>query len=128
MAATYYLGFRMGPDALTIAHRLTTSPIVHQLVKHWQGISLYTYRNGALEDNSYPAYEWQTFRFSNPIPLAVHETYAPADLAKEVTTGHRSTSTPGPRRKPPGIWWAVTARPTFGRHRLSCRYPTARGC
>ncbi|HEY3397646.1 MAG TPA: hypothetical protein VGM19_08310, partial [Armatimonadota bacterium] len=89
MGATWYLGLRMGPESLTIAHRLTTSPLVSQLVKHFQGISLYTYRNGALEDNSYPAYEWEAFRYSNPMPFAVHETYSPADLAKEATTGHQ---------------------------------------
>ena len=89
MTETYYLGFRMGAEALTIAHRLTTSPLVHQLLKHYQGISVYTYRNGKLEDNSFPGYEWQAFRYSNPMPFAVHETYAPEDLVKEATTGHQ---------------------------------------
>ncbi|MHB9022634.1 MAG: hypothetical protein ACYC7E_00435 [Armatimonadota bacterium] len=89
MALTHYLGLRMGDEALTIAHRLTTSPVLHQLLKHYQGISIYTYRNGKLEDNSYPAYEWQAFRYSNPMPFAIHETYAPEDLAREATTGHQ---------------------------------------
>lgn len=70
-------------------YRATTSGVPEEMLKHFHGFSLYTYRNGALEDNSFPGYQWQVFRFSNPLPFVVHETYSPKDLEREATTGHQ---------------------------------------
>jgi len=80
------LGF---PNGTTILNRTTSSPIVNQMQKDFQGMSLYTYRNGKLVDNGLPNYEWQLFRLSNPLPFVVHETYSPKDLAAEAATGHQ---------------------------------------
>ena len=77
------------PKAITVLHRATTSQVPHELHKQFQGVSVFTYRNAALEDNSLPAYEWQVFRFSNPLPFVVHETYSPDDLPAEAATGQQ---------------------------------------
>jgi len=77
------------PRATTVQHRASTTAVPHELHKFFQGVSIYTYRDGKLVDNSLPAYEWQLFRFSNPMPYVVHETYSPADLEKEASTGHQ---------------------------------------
>ncbi len=77
------------PKAITVQHRATTSQVPHELHKHFQGVSVFTYRNAVLEDNSLPAYEWQVFRFTNPLPFVVHETFSPDDLAKEAVTGQQ---------------------------------------
>ena len=70
------------PDGITIAHRVTSaSAIPHQLTKHFQGISIYTYNSdNELVDNSFPNYQWQMHRFSNPMPFVVHEVDAPDKL------------------------------------------------
>lgn len=70
------------PGGITIAHRVTSaSAIPHQLTKHFQGISLYTYNgDNQLVDNSFPNYEWQMHSFSNPMPFVVHEVDAPDKL------------------------------------------------
>ncbi len=78
------------PKAITVAHRVTSSPIPHQLIKHFQGISVYTY-NGEHElvDNSLPAWEWEMFRFSNPMLFTVHEIASPAAVAEAASSGHQ---------------------------------------
>jgi hypothetical protein len=88
MVRTNYLSFGLG-HTITVAHRLTSTPLPHQLAKHFQAISIYTYKHGALEDNSLPGYEWEMFRFGNPLPFVVHEIYSPADVAQEAATGHQ---------------------------------------
>ncbi|NQU39393.1 MAG: hypothetical protein HQ523_05525 [Lentisphaerae bacterium] len=76
------------PKGITVAHRVTSSPIPHQLIKHFQGISVSTYnRTGELVDNSLPAWEWELFNLSNPMLFAVHEIAAPGDVAVAATTG-----------------------------------------
>jgi len=80
------LGF---PQAITVQHRPAGSSVPHELFKHFHGMSVYTYKNGVLEDNGLPAYQWQTFRFSNPLPFIVHETFSPADLGNAAATGHQ---------------------------------------
>ncbi|MFG0247611.1 MAG: hypothetical protein ACF8OB_01900, partial [Phycisphaeraceae bacterium JB051] len=87
MVKTHYLCLTF-PDGITIAHRASTSPLPEQLLKHFQGISVYTYRDGKMVDNSLSAFEWQLFRFSNPMPYAVHETYSPESLLKVAKLGH----------------------------------------
>lgn len=77
------------PKGTTVMHRPGSSSVPHELDKQFQGISLFTYRKAALEDNSFPAYQWEVFRLSNPLPFVVHETYAPTDLGKEAATGYQ---------------------------------------
>lgn len=77
------------PRGTTVIYRATGSTVPEEMVKHFHGFGLYTYRNGTLEDNSFPGYQWQVFRFSNPLPFVVHETYSPKNLQKEAETGHQ---------------------------------------
>ncbi len=78
------------PQATTIAHRVSTGNVPHEMIKHFQGISVYTYnRQGELADNSLPAYEWQIQAISNPIPFAVHEIQSPKEVASAASTGHQ---------------------------------------
>jgi len=77
------------PMGITVQHRPGSSTVPHELHKHFQGVGVYTYKDGELIDNGFPAYEWQTFRFSNPLPFVVHEMYSPEALDKEASTGHQ---------------------------------------
>ena len=78
------------PQATTIAHRVSSGNVPHQLLKHFQGISIYTYnRKGELVDNSLPVYEWQVQAISNPFPYAVHEIYAPSEVGAAAAAGHQ---------------------------------------
>ena len=88
MAKPQYLCLTF-PKGITVMHHPTASSVPHQLDKHFQGMSLFTYRDGALVDNSFPAYEWEVFRLSNPLPFVVHEMYAPGEVAKEAGTGYQ---------------------------------------
>ena len=72
---------------LVIAHRAETSPLPQERLKHFQGLSVYTYRNGRLVDESINAYAWQVTAASNPHPVSVHEVFSPAEVAGAATTG-----------------------------------------
>lgn len=88
MLKTHYLALTF-PNGTVLAHRPSTSPLPEQLLKHFQGISVFTYRDGQMVDNSLSAYEWQLYRYSNPLPYVVHETYSPESLGNEAQTGHQ---------------------------------------
>ena len=77
------------PRGITVIYRATGSSVPQELLKHFHGVGIYTYRNSVLEDNSFPAYQWELFRFSNPIPFVVHQTYSPKDIPKEAAAGHQ---------------------------------------
>lgn len=82
----FSLGFA---NHIAAVHRATSTPLIHELHKHFFGWVVYTYRGGQLVDNSFPGYQWQVVASSNPIPLVAHETYAPADVAKEAQVGYQ---------------------------------------
>lgn len=72
---------------MVVAHRPETSPLPYERLKHFQGLTVYTYRNGVVTDAGIGAYAWQVMNGSNPHPIVVHETYKPADVAREASTG-----------------------------------------
>ena len=64
-----------------IAHRPESCPLPIERLKHFSGLSVFTYRGGKLIDNSLHAYDWQVMNGSNPIPVVVHEVFSPAEVA-----------------------------------------------
>jgi hypothetical protein len=81
-----YLAFGF-EGSTSILHRPSGSPIPAPLQKHFQGVSVFTYRDGKLVDDGFAAYEWQLFHFSNPMPFVVHETFSPAEITAAAGTG-----------------------------------------
>jgi hypothetical protein len=57
------------------------------LYSHCPGVAIATYRDGRQVDDGLPAYKWLTDNASLPIPAAIHELYAPAELHRAVTAG-----------------------------------------
>lgn len=72
---------------IVVAHRPSTGPLPPERLKHFQGLSVYTYRGGKLVDESLTAYSWQVMNGSNPHPVVVHELFSPDEVAKAATTG-----------------------------------------
>ncbi|HOS43035.1 MAG TPA: hypothetical protein PK794_05020, partial [Armatimonadota bacterium] len=66
---------------MVVAHRPETSPLPYERLKHFQGLTVYTYRNGRVVDAGIGAYAWQVMNGSNPHPIVVHETFSPAEVA-----------------------------------------------
>jgi hypothetical protein len=50
------------------------------LYSHCPGVAVATYRDGKLVDDGLPAYKWQLFNASIPIPVAVQEVFSPEEL------------------------------------------------
>ncbi|HEY3396973.1 MAG TPA: hypothetical protein VGM19_04865 [Armatimonadota bacterium] len=73
--------------ATSVIARPQHTPHQYRLFKHYQGIPVATYRDGQLVDDGLVPYAWQVASTSNPMPLAVHETFAPGDVAREATVG-----------------------------------------
>lgn len=70
-----------------VAHRVATSSLTPERLKHFQGMSVQTYRKGKLMDDSRPFYAWQVESGSNPHPYAVHEVFSPDEVAQAAKTG-----------------------------------------
>jgi hypothetical protein len=77
------------PQALADRKR-PNGHLPHEFYSHCPGVPLATYRNGKPVDDGLPAYQWQAFNASVPIPLAVHEVFSPAEIARAATTGLQS--------------------------------------
>lgn len=84
---TQFLSLGFGTHCVAV-HRPTTTPMVHQLYKHFSGVVVYTYREGKLIDDGTLAYQWQVNNGSQPLPLAVHEIYSPKEI-ELASTGHQ---------------------------------------
>jgi len=82
----FLLGFAHHLPAI---HRPGSTPLPHQLYKHFCGIVVATYRDGQQVDNGLPAYLWEAFRLSNPLPLVVHEVFSPEEIAEAAATGQQ---------------------------------------
>ena len=80
------LGLRPSMSAIA---RPSSTPGDHHLHKFYSGYAVYTYRNGQLVDDGFLGYQWAVHGWSDPLPLAVHETYAPDQIAREAQTGHQ---------------------------------------
>ena len=72
---------------MIVAHRPASSPLPVERLKHFQGLSVYTYRDGKLIDNSLNEFIWEVRSASFPVPIAVHEIYAPGELDAAARTG-----------------------------------------
>ena len=83
---THVLCLSMGGQ-FTVVHHPESNPLPVDRLKHYMGISVYTYRHRELIDNSLHAYAWQAQNASNPLPVAVHAVYAPAEVAEAAVTG-----------------------------------------
>ena len=71
-----------------VAHKPESSTVLPQeRLKHFQGLSVYTYRNGKLVDDSFRAYAWQALNGSAPQPIVVHEVFSPAEVATAAAGG-----------------------------------------
>lgn len=84
---TPYLMLGLTPSTSVLA-RPGSSPLPHELYKFFSALAVYTYRDGRLVDSGFPAYEWQVHNRSDPVPLVVHEVYAPDGIAA-ATAGHQ---------------------------------------
>ena len=72
---------------LIVLHRPESSAMPTERLKHFQGLSVYTYRDNKLVDNSLGAFTWEVQSASFPIPIVVHEIYSPGEIAEAVHTG-----------------------------------------
>jgi len=71
-----------------VAHKPVSSKVLpFERLKHFQGLSVYTYRNGKLVDDSLKAYAWESENGSTPQPIVVHEVLSPAEVERAATTG-----------------------------------------
>ena len=80
------IGFTTQMSAIA---RPGSSPHQYRMLKHYQGIPVATYRDGRQVDDGFTAYAWQVASGSNPAPLAVHEVFAPAEVAQAARTGYQ---------------------------------------
>ncbi len=74
---------------LVIAHKAESGPLPQERLKHFHGLSVYTYRGTQVVDESFPAYAWQVETWSNPHPVVVHEVFTPAEVAIAARTGYQ---------------------------------------
>ena len=102
-----------------VAHRPESCPLPAERLKHFSGLSVYTYRNGKLIDNSLHAYAWEVMNASNPIPVAVHEIFSPQEAAAAATHGYQQISHRIPSPTPSAISAAAT---------ISSNVPCAPSC
>ncbi|MHB9023640.1 MAG: hypothetical protein ACYC7E_05615 [Armatimonadota bacterium] len=72
---------------IVVAHRPESGPLPQERLKHFQGLTVFTYRNGNVVDDSLHAYAWQVMNGSNPHPIVVHEIFTPAEVAREAKVG-----------------------------------------
>ena len=74
---------------LLVAHRPDSCPLPPERLKHFQGVSVFTYRGDKLVDNSLNAFTWEVMAGSFPVPIVVHETFGPAEVALAAKTGYQ---------------------------------------
>jgi len=88
MTEVQYLMIGLG-NAFSAIARPGSTPLPHHLYKHFAGLVVYTYREGKLVDNGMPAYQVQVYNMSLPVPLVVHEVYAPEEVEQAAGGGHQ---------------------------------------
>jgi len=89
LVRTNYLSLGFGTH-FTAIHRPGSTPMDHRLLKHYSGISVYTYDGkGVQVDDGTAAWEWQLANVSNPIPLVVHEVRSAAEVTAAAESGHQ---------------------------------------
>lgn len=85
---TAYLNLLLAGHTV-IAHRPLAGPLPYERLKHFQGLSVFTYRGGKLEEDATVAYNWQQQNGSSPHPITVHEVFSPAEVAVAAKTGYQ---------------------------------------
>ncbi|MHB9024158.1 MAG: hypothetical protein ACYC7E_08275 [Armatimonadota bacterium] len=85
---TPYLHWKMAGQTI-IAHRSLTGPLPYERLKHFQALSVFTYRGDKLEEDATAAYHWQLQNASSPHPVVVHEVFSPAEVAVAARTGYQ---------------------------------------
>ncbi|MHB9023494.1 MAG: hypothetical protein ACYC7E_04885 [Armatimonadota bacterium] len=85
---TPYLHWKMAGQTI-IAHRPLAGPLPYERLKHYQALTVFTYRGTKLDENAIAAYNWQQQNASSPHPVVVHEVFSPAEVAIAARTGYQ---------------------------------------
>jgi hypothetical protein len=80
LVQTTYLNWMLGGISL-IAHRPLHGTVPFERLKHFQSLSVFTYRADTLVEDATAAYAWQNQSASNPNPVVVHEVFSPSEVA-----------------------------------------------
>lgn len=72
-----------------IAHRPLAGPLPYERLKHFQGLTVFTYRDGKLVEDATKPYVWQVINGSTPHPVVVHEVFSPGEVAAAMKTGYQ---------------------------------------
>jgi len=80
LVQTPALNWMLGGISL-IAHRPLHGTIPYERLKHFQSLTVFTYRAGTLLEDATAAYDWQGQSSSNPNPVVVHEVFDPREVA-----------------------------------------------
>jgi hypothetical protein len=88
LAKTQMINLLYG-NHMVVAHRPATSPMPFKRLKHFQGLTVATYRGGTLVDDGFEAYAWQVLNGSVPHPIVIHEMFGPAEVAVAAKTGYQ---------------------------------------
>jgi hypothetical protein len=72
-----------------IAHRSLAGPLPYERLKHFQGLTVFTYRDGKLVEDATKPYVWQIINGSTPHPIVVHEVFSPGEVAAAMKTGYQ---------------------------------------
>ncbi len=74
-------------NGLTIAHRVHGTPLPNERLKHFNGLSIATYRGATLQDDSRKEFVWHVANADMPIPIAVHEVFSTQEVAAAARAG-----------------------------------------
>ncbi|MHB9134532.1 MAG: hypothetical protein ACYDBB_25955 [Armatimonadota bacterium] len=88
LVETAYINLTLAGHTV-IAHRPLAGPLPYERIKHFQAFSVFTYRGAKLEEDARVAYDWQQMNASSPLPIVVHETFSPAEVAIAARTGYQ---------------------------------------
>ncbi len=88
LVQTSYINWLMSGHTV-IAHRPLAGPLPYERLKHFQALTVFTYRGDTLEEDATEAYDWQQQNGSSPHPIVVHEVFSPAGVAVAARTGYQ---------------------------------------
>lgn len=72
---------------MVAAHRPGGGPLPYERLKHFQALTVCTYREGKMVDDGQKAYAWQVQNGSVPHPVVVHELFSPEEVATAARAG-----------------------------------------
>lgn len=88
LAMPPYINLNYG-NHIVVAHLSAKGNIPVERLKHFQGFSVFTYRCGKLIEDATDGYAWLAESGSMPHPVAVHEVFAPGEVAAAARTGYQ---------------------------------------